>query len=1026
MKKHKMSLVEMAMHYRQIVILLVSALVIFGIYSLKVMPKNEFPNITIRQGLVIAVYPGASAEEVETQVAKPLEAFMWQYPEINKEKTYTQSMSGMCVAFVELKGNVNDKDAFWSKFKHGLSTAKMSMPSGVLALLAKDDFGNTSAILLAMESESKTYAELEDYLESLSDKIRSINSVSNIRTYGLQKEQIAIYVDRDKLTDYGISPQTLSAMLMGDGLNTTSGNIDNGRNTLPIRISESMNNINDIAEKIVYSDVAGNVIRVRDVATVVREFPTPSEYITTNKNKCVVLSLEMSNGFNIVEFGDDVKNMVSEFEKQLPNDVKLHYICDQSTVVGDSVNTFLRELLIAICAVILVVMLLLPLRVASVAAATIPISIFIAIGLFYLFGIEINTATLAAMLATLGMVVDNSIVIIDSYLEKIDEGISRWNASIQSAREFARSIIDATLAISVTFFPLLFTMDGPMLDFLIHFPWAIAIILFVSLLVAEFLVPYMQFYFIRHGLSPKTRTGKPKVKKVSFLDLVQKGYEVVIRWCFRHKAFTLGCGAASIVAGALIYTILPQRLLPIAERNQFALEFTLPEGTSLEQTAAVADSMESILRADSRVNAITVFYGSSSPRFHTTYAPNLPGTNRAQFIVNTISNAATVELLDEYAEKYAEYFPEATIRFKQMDYNAVTSPVEIRFYGDNLDDLRSIGDTVLNMMRNNPNLCFVHSNFSDAIPTVRIDIDENEANRIGINKALLSLQLATKFSNGISVTNIWEDGKEVPVVLKDMKTKQQTTEELMNTQVSGILPGVSVPLRQIAKLTPSWEGSTVIRRNGVRCISLMADVCRDANVNTETEVVSAQCKKLDLPEGVRMEIGGAIEHDNETIPGIILALTISIAIIFLILLFHYQQVSLSLTILGAIALCLFGATFGVWVMNLDFSITSVLGVISLMGIIVRNGIIMFDYTNELRHKYKMSVEEAALKSAERRMRPIFLTSAAASMGVIPMIISHSELWCPMGTVVCFGTMISMVLIITVLPVYYTVRYKNEK
>lgn len=1026
MSKRSLSIVETVMHYRQIVILLVAALVIFGVYGLEQMSKNEFPSFTIRQGLVIAVYPGATPEEIETQVAKPLEAFLWTFPEIKKSKTYTQSLNGMCVAFVELNDEVNNKDEFWSKFKHGLSTVKMSMPKGVLALMAKDDFGNTSALLVALESKDKTYRELEDCLDQLSDKIRTIPSVAKISTTGLLKEQIAVYVDRDKLNDYGISPKTISASLLSEGFNTTAGQIDNSKYVLPVRTEISHNSVNDIAEQIVYSDPLGNVIRVRDIATVKREYPDPDSYVTTNKNKAVILSLEMNEGNNIVKFGNDVKKIIDEYKLQMPDDIKIHTICDQSYVVDQSVSEFLKELMIAIAAVVLVVVILLPLRVATVAASTIPISIFISIGLFYIFDIELNTVTLAGMLVTLGMVVDNSIVIIDSYLEKLDQGMSRWHASIVSAKEFARSIIDATLAISITFFPFLFTMEGMFKDFLKAFPWSITIILFISLMIAEFLVPYLQYFFIRTGLNAKAeKRNADGGQRRTFLDIVQSGYEKLIALCFRHKTATLVIAGLTVVCGLILYTQLPQRLLPIAERNQFALEFNLPAGTAIEKTAAVADSMETILKKDPRVVSITQFIGSSSPRFHTAYAPNLPGTNMAQFIVNTKDNHATVELLDEYATKYTDYFPECTIRFKQLDYNSTSGPIEMRFYGDNLSELRALGDTVLQIMRNNPNTCFIRSNFGESMPSVKIKIDEAEANRIGVNKTLLSLELATKFSNGIPVTDIWEGDKDIPVVLKDSKIDSQSTQELLNTRVSGLLPGVTVPLRQIAEVKPQWEYSSVVRRNGVRCISIMCDVKRGENVNKETAVIAEQCKKLSLPQGVKFEVGGSIEHDAETMPGIIQALVIALGIIFIILLFHYRRVNMPLLILGSIVFTLFGACVGVWIMGLDFSITAILGIVSLMGILVRNAIIMFDYADELHIKYKLSIEESALKAAERRMRPIFLTSAAASMGVIPMIIAKSELWCPMGAVICFGTMISMVLIVTVLPVLYSVLFKNN-
>ena len=304
-------------------------------------------------------------------------------------------------------------------------------------------------------------------------------------------------------------------------------------------------------------------------------------------------SLEMKKGQNIVQMGKDVTEVIEEYKKELPSEVRLYPVTNQAQVVSDSVDNFLHELVIAIVAVVIVVMLLLPLKVALVAASTIPITIFISLGLFYAFGIELNTVTLAALIVTLGMIVDNSIVIIDSYLEKIGEGLSRWHASIYSATHFFKSIFSATLAISVTFFPFLIVIPGMIHDFLLSFPWSISLILGISLVVAMLLVPFMQFWFIRKPL--------PEVKKgFSILDAIQKFYNKVLDACFAHPYVVLGGGILSVFVGIYLMGRLPQKLMPVADRNQFAIEIYLPTGTAVEQTAQVADSVAALFGKDSR------------------------------------------------------------------------------------------------------------------------------------------------------------------------------------------------------------------------------------------------------------------------------------------------------------------------------------------------------------------------------------------------------------------------------------------
>lgn len=643
MEKKKRNVVEWAMHYRQIIILVTCCLVAFGVVGLSMMKKNEFPDFTIRQGIVVAVAPGNTAEEMVEQVAKPLEEYIFSYEEVKKEKTFSKSRDGIVYIQVELNDELNNKDEFWSKFKHGISTFKSQLPSNVLAVQVIDDFGDTSALLITMESDDKTYRELDDYMDGLQARLRTVPSVGRMSVSGLQSEQILVYVDYDRLSKYGISDQMLAVNLMGKGFTTTGGRIKTDGHTLPVYVAKSLNTVYDVQQQIIYTDPSGNNIRLKDVADVVKEYPRPDSYISNNGRKCILLSIEMKKGHNIDSMGDEVNKVINDYLKTLPEDVDIFRITDQSKVVGDSVVTFLKELLIAIVAVVVVVMLLLPLRVALVAASTIPISIFISLGLFYAFDIELNTVTLAALIVTLGMIVDNSIVIIDNYLEKIGEGVSRWHASIESTTHFFKSIFSATLAISITFFPFLFTTKGMIAEFVADFPYAILIVLAVSLLVATLLVPFMQFWFIRKPMERKE--GK---KNFSFLELLQKYYDWLLAKCFAYPKTVIALGVVSIAVGLLLMNRLPQRLFPVADRNQFAVEIYLPVGTRVERTAKIADSLERVLRKDPRVVSVTSFKGCASPRFQNSYAPQIAGTNFAQFIVNTKGNKETEEVLDEY------------------------------------------------------------------------------------------------------------------------------------------------------------------------------------------------------------------------------------------------------------------------------------------------------------------------------------------------------------------------------------------
>ena len=1018
----KRSFIESAMCYHNIILLLMGMLVFMGLAGIVNMPKQEMPVFTIRQGAVVAVCPGSTSQEIEERVTKPLEDFVFGYKEVRKDKTYSQTKDGMAIVYVELNADIEDKDAFWSKFKHGLSAFKMQLPSSVAAVQAVDDIAETSALLITIESGQKTYRELRGYLDDLKSRLRRIDAISNLRTYGLQMEQLTVYLDQQKLAKYGIGSFTILNSLAMQGLTTYSGSVEDGSATAPIHINDAYNSELDVANQIVYSTPSGDVIRLKDVARIVREYPQMDKYIKSNGKKCVLLSVEMRPGNDIVKMGRDVRKQIDSFKKELPSEVCLSIITDQSRVVSESVVNFLRELLISVISVIVVVVLLMPRRVAEVSAMSIPITIFTSVGIFYIFGFELNTVTLAALIVTLGMVVDDSVVIIDNYMEKLGHGMSRWHASIAAPREFFMSVLSATLSISLTFFPFLFTMKGEMADFVKSFPWAMFIILTVSLTVSLILTPYLQYTFIHEGIKENNKASSRRTP----LDYLQAGYTWLLTRCFRHPRLTLVAGLGVVVLGVCLFSKVPQRMMPLEERDQFAVEIFMPNGTTAQRTAQVADSLEHILKRDSRVTAVTSFIGQGSPRFNVTYAPQIGGTNFAQFIVNTVDNESAAEVLDEYADRYAQYFPDAYVRFKQMDYNNAAYPVEIRISGDSLNVLRQAADKVVACMRQTEGLQLVRTNFEEPQPGVSITLNEAESNRLGINKALLTACLAVHYGPGVPVTSLWEGDYPVGVVLKtDHKDSAQFT-NLGNEYIPVMGGTTSVPLRQFATIKPDFTDGCIVRRNGVRTFSVVAEPMRGYNADKLAKQVEASVAKLELPKDVEVHTGGMLEKDTETLPQVSTGVLIAVFIIFFILLFHFKRISLALVNLSSMSLCVFGAAVGLLVTGYDMSITGILGVVSLMGILVRNGIIMLDYAEELRRDKGLSVREAAFQAGERRMRPIFLTSAAASVGVLPMMLENNTLWSPMAAVVFFGTLISMVLIATVLPVLYAVVFDKSK
>ena len=1018
-------------HY-PISLLIVGILFVMGIYGMYVMPKDEFPHVTVRQGVVVAVYPGATTEEVEQQVTRPLERYLFTYGEVNRDKTTTTSQNGMCFAMVKLNDNVNNKDEVWSKIKHGLNSFKAQLPSGVLGLVVNDDFGNTSALLIAIDSKQRTYRELKQYSDEISDRLRRIPSVANVKIYGEKKEQISLHIDRQRLQAYGINEQMLFSQLQSQGLTTMSGSISNANQQVPIHVESTGNSVEEIANQIIYSDpVTAKVVRVRDIASVTREYDSQTSRIEQDGHPCILLSMEMSPGNNVLQYGHEVEKVLNDYRKnELPQDVNVTRIADKPKVVAQSVSDFLRDLLISMLIIILVMMVLFPLRSAIVAAITIPLSTFVSVAIMYMIGVELNIVTLAALIVVLGMIVDNSIVVIDGYLEYLNKGYEPKRAAIDSAKQYFMPMLLATMCISIIFYPFLITMKGTFYDALKDFPATITINLMISLFIAVMVIPFLEVRIIK--------PGKVKTSGNAITNGVQKAYNRVLKFTFRHPWLTILGGIAVILFSSVIIPTLKIRLFPYADRDQFAVEVFLPDGKGISDTEHIADSVYNVLKKDKNVVGITSFIGCSSPRFMDAYAPQMAGDNYAQFIVNTKSNKATLELLSKYQPKLSEAFPDAYVKFKRLDYLEVNE-LEYRFYGDNIDSLHVVSERLMERMRPMPELEWVHTDYFQPYPLVNVQLDPTQAAQLGITRTTAQLTLGAMTSN-LKVGQVWEGNYDLPVIVKDDATLSfSSIKDIGLTSTSSALMGnidsknSTIPLRQVATVAPKWSESRITHRGGERCITVMAQFAQGVyTAPIEKKIAKIMQTEIDLPQGVRTEVGGEIEYGDEALPQIFGGIAIAIVIVFFFLLFNFKKYGITLVCISALGLMIPGTLIGLGLMDRDLGLTSIFGLITLMGIIMRNEILIFEHANDLikkyieehgdwkadRRAYNKVVKRAAYEAGKRRMVPIFLTTATTAVGVVPMIIAQSSFWMPVGVTIFAGGIGALILVVTMLPVIY--------
>jgi outer membrane protein TolC/preprotein translocase subunit SecF len=696
-------------------------------------------------------------------------------------------------------------------------------------------------------------------------------------------------------------------------------------------------------------------------------------------------------------------------------------VADQPRVVAQRVKDFIREFGIAIASVILVTIVLLPFRVALVSAVAIPVTVSATFGLLNAFGIELHQVSIAALIVVLGMVVDDAIVIADNYIELLDQGVDREDAAWRSATELAIPVLTATLTIICSFLPFLM-LSGATGEFIRALPLTVAIALATSFLVAMVLTPLLARFFIRKGLH-NAETAEEKEKRRSPLELLQMIYNRVIVLAMRRKPIALAAGVFAVIGGALTLQHIPQRFFPFAERDQFVVDVWLPEGWKVEATDAAVRRIEAVLRAEKEVVNYTSFVGSSAPRFYYNVNPQLPDKNYAQLLVATTSAEATPRLVALLRPRLAQAAPEARVFLRELQQGPVQeAAIEVRITGDDEGVLERLGNQVENVLSHAPGALDVHNDWREDAYRLKVNVRQEVANRLGFTNAGIGQELAGGF-DGAPVTTYWEGDRDVTVSLRLAPALRQNLQDVSSTYVISPVTGARVPLNSIATVSPVWDPGRIVRRNGVRTLTVRAWSDGGVLPSQVLTRVKPAIDSIPVPPGYRIWYGGEFENQNDTFPEMVKALLVSMIAIYLILMFQFRSVIDPLVVMAAIPLGLLGAALGLLITRNPFGFTAFLGIVSLGGVVVRNAIILVDYIRA-RMAEGVAIEEAAVEAGERRLRPIFLTTMAAAVGVTPMILSGSSMWSPLGSTIAFGLVGSMFFTLVVIPVLYVAIHKR--
>ncbi|WP_430406455.1 efflux RND transporter permease subunit [Fluviicola sp.] len=556
-------------------------------------------------------------------------------------------------------------------------------------------------------------------------------------------------------------------------------------------------------------------------------------------------------------------------------------------------------------------------------------------------------------------------------------------------------------------------MDGIAKDFIAALPVTVAVALLTSMIVALLLTPYTCYVFIKNGL--KHKMANRKTQRKSLLDRLQNVFNKGVEAAFRWPKTTIGLGVLVVFLSFFIAGKVDQEFFPLSEVKQFNAEVWMPLGTSLEETDKVAKRVEQEFRKDKRVIRTASFIGTGSPRFNIAYSSQTPRTSYAQIFITANSAEDVNDLVKEFLPKFEGFVPDGHINLHQLSMQS-GSPIAVRIIGNDLSKQKIVAGQIKSILEEVEGTNWVRSDYMDDYFALSVKPKEDVALRLGVPNQIITQTLGAGLK-GFPVSQLWEGDKPVEIFLRLDAGNRKDYNDLGNLTV-GTMFGGKIPLKQVADFVPSWHTGLIAHKNGLRTLTVMSEAQKGITAAAILKKAQLKIEKLKLPDGIRIEYGGDAESSSENAPGMAVALGISLILIFLTLLFQFKTIGKALIILATFPLSLLGAFLGLYVLDNPMGMTAFMGIISLIGIVVRNGIILIDYADELVSDHGYTIKAAALAAAKRRMRPIFLTSAAAAVGVIPMIISKSPMWAPLGSVLSFGLIFSMILTLFIIPVLY--------
>ena len=980
----------------------------------------EDPDFTMRTMVVGVSWPGASPQEMSDQVTDKLEERLRDLPGVDYTKSFTDGSKS--VIYINLKEDLPSSKIrpAWEEARNMINDEWKSLPSGVQGPAINDRFDDVYGTIYALSGDEFSYEEKRQQAENLKRQLLSVPNVKKITLIGVQEKSLDITINKDKLASYKVTVQQVLNALKQQSAMVPAGMVNTDTNNVYIRVNGVFDSVD--AVKNMPARINNQIVRLGDVADVTMTYKDPSSPQFYYEGKPAIgIAISMDAGANNIEFGEAIDNKLKEFKTTIPAGLNLDQVSNQPHIVKESIGDFSQSLFEAIAIVLLVSFASLGIRTGVVVALTIPVVVSTVFVLMYENGIYLHKVSLGALILSLGLLVDDAIIVVEMMSVKLEEGFNHWRAATFAYESTAFPMLSGTLITCAGFLPLALA-EGMVAEFTKSLSIVVFLALVLSWIASVLVSPVLGYKIIENKAEkPESEWTRRDHIMHRLKTIFYARFESLLHWALgHHKAILLGTLVAFILS-LLSFPLIKQEFFPSSTRNEIIVSMQFPQSSSIDYTQSQANLLDALLKDNEHIDHYTTYVGEGSPRFVLTLEPELPRANFMQTIIVTKSLKDRDALFKDLQDQLNDQYPSALINMQFVQIGPPSKyPVMLRVSGPNASEVKTIANDVKVMMQQDKDLQNIAFDWPDTEPVAQVHIDPDKARLLGINSYAVSLHLQSLLT-GTKAGEYYEGNQTIPVTFKLGGNENHNLAALSSLPIQ-TGNGSYVPLSQIATISMTQEEGIIWHRNMMPTISIHANVGPGVLGNAKTKEIYKNLEEYrqNLPTGYTIELDGAAEKSVTAVKKLLVPIPIMLFVIMTILMFQLKKIALMFMALFTAPLGLIGVVLALNITRTPLGFMAILGVIALSGMIIRNSIILLDQI-EIHRAEGQSPREAIINSATLRFRPIMLTAIAAILGMIPLM--GSVFWSPLAIAFSGGLLVATILTLIVLPVMYATWYK---